>query len=337
MPVRDAAPWLADAIESLVDQTESDWELVAVDDGSTDESKELLAGYARADDRIRLMTTSPERRGLVAALNLGLEQARAPLLARMDADDVADRERLALQRAALDADEDLFAVSCRVRAFPEAAASAGMQRYLAWQNALVTPEEIARDRFVESPVLHPSLVFRRPILQATLGGWRERGWPEDWDLLLRALGMGLKIGRVEQVLLRWRLHPRQTTRTSDRYAADRLLAVRAHYLAAFLHATAGARPVWVLGAGPVGKTLTKQLASCGLVAAGLVDVDPRKIGGIVRDGDRAWSVIRMEDLWERSIRPFAVAAVGRPGGRARVRDLLVRHGWVELEDFVVAA
>jgi hypothetical protein len=95
--------------------------------------------------------------------------------------------------------------------------------------------------------------------------------------------------------------------------------------------------VWILGAGPVGKSLAKQLAHSGLVVAGLVDVDPRKIGGIVRDGDRSWSVTSMHELFAFSSRPFAIAAVGRPGGRKRIRALLARHGWIEMTDFVVAA
>jgi glycosyltransferase involved in cell wall biosynthesis len=75
MPVRDAAATLPTAVESILDQTETDWELVAVDDGSTDASARLLDAYARRDPRVRVLATGP--RGLVPALNLGLQAARA--------------------------------------------------------------------------------------------------------------------------------------------------------------------------------------------------------------------------------------------------------------------
>src|SRR5258708_40294261 len=95
LPVRDSLPTLADCLRSLTAQTLEDHEAVAVDDGSGDGSAELLEAYARTDPRLRVVRT--EARGLVPALNTALGEARAPLVARMDADDLAHRERLARQ------------------------------------------------------------------------------------------------------------------------------------------------------------------------------------------------------------------------------------------------
>lgn len=346
MPFRDADRWLDQAVGSILAQTEPDWELVAVDDGSRDAGASILAARARREPRIRTASTSPSRRGLVEALNLGLSLASAPLLARMDADDVAAPTRLQRQCAALDADPSLFAVACKVRAFPREALQDGMRRYIEWQNGLATPEQIARDRFVESPVLHPSTVMRTQQLRALLGGWRDAGWPEDWDLFLRALSAGCRIGRVDEVLVSWRLHDRQATRVDPRYGEGRLLACRAHHLAGELQArgvrggcahAADARALWLLGAGPVGKGLCKVLAGQGVVVDGLVDVDPRKIGGRVRHAGRSWPVISMDELFVARPRPFAISAVGRPGGREDVRALLAARGWREADDYVVAA
>jgi glycosyltransferase involved in cell wall biosynthesis len=340
MPVRDAGRWLGECLDSIVGQSESDWDLVAIDDGSRDDSRALLDARAGCDARIRVASTSPGRRGLVAALNAGLALARSPLLARMDADDVADPRRLERQCAALDADTSLFAAACKVDPFPDSQLGDGMRRYVDWQNGLLAPDQIARDRFVESPVLHPSTIMRTAALRDSLGGWRETGWPEDWDLFLRALAAGLRIGRVNEVLLAWRLHGRQATRVDPRYGEDRLMACRAHHLANELRQRSvgcAGRPLWILGAGPVGKSLCKLLAIEGVVPAGLVDVDPRKIGGRVRDGVRAWPVVSMDALFTASPRPYAISAVGRPGGRTDVRGLLSERGWRELEDYLVAA
>lgn len=335
MPVRDAAPWLPEALASLAAQTEESWELLAVDDGSRDGSRALLRRWAEKDARVRVLETVPERRGIVAALNAGLAAAAAPLLARMDADDVSHPQRLAMQAAVLARKPCLFGSCCRVQAFPTASVRDGMSRYLAWQNGLESSVDIARDRFVESPMLHPSIMVRTVPLRDRLGGWVDCGWPEDWDLFLRAFELGLAFERVGEVLVRWRLHPRQATRTDPRYSPDSLCAARAHFLARALRCDP--RPVWLLGAGPVGKTLAKALWNENVPVAGFAEIDRRKIGGRVHHAAYRWPVISMNDLFALEPRPRAVAAVGRAGARERIREELAARGWLEGGDFFAAA
>ncbi|MFN2425012.1 MAG: glycosyltransferase family 2 protein [Candidatus Binatia bacterium] len=338
MPVRNAQAWLHECVDSVLAQTEAAFELLAVDDGSTDASRAILEAYARDDARVRVLETSASSRGIVAALNLALAAARAPRLARMDADDRMHAERLARQAGALDADASLFGVASRAAAFPEEEVRDGMRAYVAWQNSLLTPEEIARDRFIESPVLHPSVMLRTKVVRDRLGGWRDCAGPEDWDFFLRAFEAGLRIGRVPASLLEWRVHAHQLTRTHSRYSEDSLLEARAGYLARYLAGVAATeRSIWVLGAGPVGKGLVKALARHGVNAHGLADVDPRKIGGVVRGGGRNWRVVAHSGLRVIVPRPFAVSAVSGADARARVRAELASWGWVEEADYVVAA
>lgn len=338
LPVRNAEPWLAESIDSVLAQSESCLELIAIDDGSSDASAAILDEYARRDRRVRVLSTSEGRRGIVEALNLALAAARAPYVARMDADDRMHPQRLAMQVAALDDDPELFGVCCRTRAFPEAALRDGMRAYLDWQNGLVASDELARDRFIESPILHPSVTLRSGLLRERLGGWRDAGWPEDWDLFLRAFEDGLRVCRLPEALLEWRLHAAQSTRTDRRYSEAALLAARAHFLARHLRRALGdGRVLWILGAGPVGKSLVKALAGEAIEVAGLVEVDPRKIGGVVRDGARRWPVVAHAGLREKQPRPFAISAVAGAAARARVRAELAGWGWSEGADFVVAA
>src|SRR5262245_52412910 len=131
MPVRDAAEWLAEAIASIRAQTFTDWELIAVDDGSRDATPAILAELRPPDARIHVLATSAADRGLVAALNCGLRVARGELVARMDADDIARPERLAAQIALLASDPSLTAVTSLVEAFPEQQLGEGMRRYVA--------------------------------------------------------------------------------------------------------------------------------------------------------------------------------------------------------------
>jgi glycosyltransferase involved in cell wall biosynthesis len=337
LPVRDAAPWLDEALDSLVAQTYADFEIVAVDDGSRDASREILARHAQRDRRLRCLETSRDDRGLVAALNLGLRAACGAYVARMDADDVALPERLGEQVGVLDADFRCTAVTCRVEGFPAEAVLEGMQRYIAWQNALAEPHEIRRERFVESPIVAPSLMIRTDFLRGVLGGWQDHGWPEDWDLVLRAFEAGATITRFPRVLHRWRQHEAQATRTDTRYGIDRLLRARAHYLARHLAHVARAREIWLFGAGPVGKALAEALAHEGMRVAGFAEVDRRKIGNRIRRAGHWWPVISMSEWLAGRTHRFAVAAVGRPGARARIREWLTASGAVEEGDFIAAA
>jgi len=337
LPVRDAAAWVRNAVESLLAQTQRSWELIAVDDGSRDASADLLSAAATSDDRIRVSATSAQHRGIVAALNLGLSEARAPLVARMDADDCMHRRRLELQKRALDDDPDLFASTCRVQAFPSWSLGEGMRRYLDWQNSLLEPEDLARERFIESPLLHPTAMMRTSELRERLGGWRDAGWPEDWDLFLRAFELGMRFRRVPRCLYRWRLHARQATRCDVRYDESAFRRARAHYLARHVLAHAGGRETWILGAGPVGKKLGKALAREGVELGGFADIDERKIGGQVRDGSKHWPVIDAGVLEAMRSRVVAIASVGQRGARDQIRSRLRAWGWSEGEDFLTAA
>jgi glycosyltransferase involved in cell wall biosynthesis len=152
LPVRDACETLQACLASLRAQTLADHEVVAVDDGSSDGSGALLEAAARDDDRLRVVRTPAL--GLAAALNTALDRARAALVARMDADDVAHPERLGRQAARLRADRETAILGCRVRLSGGEGRSAGMQRYVAWQNALLDHDAIVRDLWVESPLVH---------------------------------------------------------------------------------------------------------------------------------------------------------------------------------------
>ncbi len=182
LPYRDAEATLGACLDSIADQSLDAWELVAVDDHSQDGSADLVARRADADSRIRPM--SNPGRGLVDALNAGLAAARSDLVARMDADDLMDPRRLALQTEALIADPELAVLGTRVRLFPEHLVQAGYREYVRWQNACLTPRDMADEMFVESPLAHPSVCFRRSVVQAA-GGYLDGDFPEDYELWLR--------------------------------------------------------------------------------------------------------------------------------------------------------
>ena len=197
LPVRDEEPFLGECLESLSAQTLPDFEVIAVDDGSTDATPGILEAHARADSRFRVLRQEPA--GMVAASERARAEARAPLLARMDADDVALPERLELQVAAIE-EEGLAAVGGRVEYFPEP--TDGLRAYADWLNSLVTVEAALRDLWVECPLPGPGLTAR-----AELVSYRDHGWPEDYDLILRIWEAGGSFRNVDALVHRWRDHP----------------------------------------------------------------------------------------------------------------------------------
>jgi glycosyltransferase involved in cell wall biosynthesis len=308
--VRDAAPTLPECLASLREQSLADHEVVAVDDGSRDASASLLAEAARRDSRLRVLRTPA--RGLVAALNLAAGVARAPLLARMDADDVAVRDRLLRQARRLEEDDHTDVLGCRVRLRGEVAGgNAGMRAYVRWLNELLVHEAIVRDLLVESPLAHPSVMLRADALRA-LGGYRDFDGPEDYDLWLRAHRAGLRFAKLPEVLLEWRDGPARLTRRDPRYAHGRFRALK---LDALERTALRARPeVVVWGAGPLGKAWARDLRSRGHRLAAFVEVDPRKIGQTLQ----GTPVVAVGGA-ARFPRSLHLAAVGRAGARARIR------------------
>jgi glycosyltransferase involved in cell wall biosynthesis len=325
LPVRDALSTLGACLDSLAAQTLHDHEVVAVDDGSEDGSAEILKDRSRRDPRVRLLLGA--RLGLVSALNTALAAARAPLVARMDADDECSPQRLALQKARLDADATTDVLGCRVRL--AGAGSEGLQAYVDWQNGLLDHDAIARDRFVESPLVHPSVMMRKEALRS-LGGWRDFDGPEDYDLWLRAFEAGHRFAKLEDVVLSWRDSPRRLTRTDPRYAPGCFQALKLEALRR--GPLAGGREVVLWGAGRVGKSWARALRGAGHEVVAFVEVDPRKIGTTL--GDAPVVDVAAAGAWRG---PLHLAAVGQKGARARIREEAARRGLEEGRDLVAVA
>jgi glycosyltransferase involved in cell wall biosynthesis len=327
MPCYNAAETLSAALDSLARQTLADFELIAVDDGSTDGTLEILQDWAVGDRRLNLI--SQDHGGIVKALNVGLEACRAVYIARMDADDLAHPERLARQVAFLEQHPETALVGCRVRGYPPENVRGGFSIYLEWQNSLLTDEDICREIFVESPLAHPSVLVRREWLMR-VGGYQEHGWPEDYDLWLRLYLAGAGFAKLPEVLLDWREHDERLTRQDSRYSLENFLRVKAHYLVR--GPLLGREAVLLWGAGMMGRRLSKHLLRQGAPLSAFVDIDPHKIGR-TRRGLPILSPDDLPDWWGNSPEPVVLAAVGARGARQLIRQQLIRFGLQEGRDW----
>ncbi len=327
IPVHNAATTLPETLDSLRAQSLPDFEVVAVNDGSSDETGAILQACAAEDPRVRPIDLP--RVGLIEALNHGLSACQGQFVARMDGDDLAHPRRLELQAERLRAQPGLSVISCLVETFPPNTVTEGFRRYVAWLNAVTTPVEIVREIFIESPLPHPSVMLRRTELLA-LGGYQDRGWAEDYDLWLRYYMVGKRMEKVTETLLRWRDHPVRATRTDSRYSVENFLRAKAHYL--MRGPLRGRDAVIVWGAGQMGRRLSKHLIRAGAPLLAFLDVDTNKIGHALR-GRPVHSVNELPALWQQHTRPLLLAAVGSRGARALIRTQMKGWGFVETEDF----
>lgn len=331
MPCYNAAHTLPEALDSLARQTLADFEVVAVDDGSTDETPVILKAWAGRDERVCVLTGPHE--GILPALNAGLVACRAPLVARMDADDRSHPERLECQAAYLEMHPDTAVLGCLVKGFPAGQVREGLRIYLEWQNSLLTHEDICREMFVESPLAHPSIMFRREWVER-VGGYQEHGWAEDYDLWLRLYLAGAGFAKLPQVLLEWREVPERLTRTDSRYSLENFLRAKAYYL--MRGPLKGRQAVFIWGAGMIGRRLSRHLLREGCPIVAFVDIDPRKIGS-TRHGLPILSPEALPAWWGRYQTPVLLAAVGARGARRLIRQHLSAMGLREGQDWWGAA
>lgn len=328
LPFRDAADTITEAIASIESQTFGEFEAIVVDDGSSDGSRSHVEAWSERDARVRVVEGAGK--GIVDALRRAVEAASAPVLARMDADDVACPGRLEAQYALLMDRPELAGCGTRVALFPESSIGSGYARYEVWINAIQSPDDVEVQALIECPIAHPTLMLRRSVL-AAVGGYRDMGWPEDYDLVLRMLAARARLANAGgPPLLHWRVQPGRLSLRASEYSPAAFRRCKVHFMArAFLPRD---RPLVVWGAGKVGKPLARECIRQGLSVAAFVDLDPRKIGQIIHDAP-VLSPGEFAAGSRTEPRPFVVAAVGSPGVREEIRKALVQCEMEELSDF----
>jgi hypothetical protein len=219
-------------------------------------------------------------------------------------------------------------VGSHVRSFPRSGLQDGRRRYEAWLNGLRDADAIRRDAFVECPVAHPTLMIRTRWLRDL--GYRSRGWPEDYDLVLRLLARDVEIGVVPRRLLGWRDSAGRLSRTAPEYETLRFTACKAAHLASGL--LAGDREYVLWGYGSTGRTLRRALLAHDRSPSHIVELHPGRIGQRIHGAP----VVAPDALPALARRPIVVSVAGVVA-RTRIRAALADMGFREGVDFVCAA
>lgn len=322
LPARDAEATVDACLRSIARQSAKEFECLVVDDGSTDGTTSIVRMHSQRDRRFRLLELP--RLGLVAALQHGLAACAAPLVARMDADDLMHRDRIALQQEAMARDPSLAGVGCHARAFPSRSFGCGTRAYMDWLRSIRGEDDVVRERFVESPLLHPTWMLRTAV--AREHGYRDEPWAEDYDLLLRMLGKGERLSVVPRTLHGWRRGPACATATDPRYGEERRAELKAARLCEGPLASSARYVLW--GHGSTGRRLRRALERLGRSPVAIVELDPRKIG----QRHHGAEVIEPRGITRHEGVPILVC-VANLAPRAAARRRVAALGKVELRDF----
>jgi len=322
MPVHNAGKYLQKAVNSIITQTYKNIELIIINDHSTDNALNLLN---KTDARIRMLENPGK--GIVDALNHGINNANLDFIARMDADDIALPNRLEIQLGYLLAHPNIDICGSQIELFSDSKKiEGGYQHYQSWINALTSPEQIAKSIFIESPIPHPTVMMhKRHWLE--LGGYQDSPWPEDYDLWLRAHSKGLHFGKPTGVLLRWRDHDSRLSRTSDRYNKKAFFAAKAYYITKNF----SDRCYRIWGSGPTGALLHDQLEKNSGKIIDFIDVASKRIGNTKRHKP-------IVDAYKlEKTNALILIAVSARGAREDIRTFLNQNHFVEGRHYLCAA
>ena len=322
LPFKNAYAFIERAINSILDQTFEDFELVLIDDNSEDNSRQLIENIK--DKRLRLIKNT--RSGLVSALHTGIAHASGEFIARMDADDLAMPDRLEKQLEHLRKKPENYVSSCRVKyknIVDDGFSSSGYQLYVDWLNKLITPQDHYINRFVDAPVAHPTLFCRKSVFE-NYGTYLDEDHPEDFELWLRWMANGVKFEKLEDVLLEWTDHEERLSRVHKNYDREKFFQLKAKYFSREW-SKIKAQNLWIIGYGKEVIKRSAYLSDFNLKIAGYVDVSPRPAA--------QRRVISYADI-DSGASNFYLVYVSDRLGKKLIKNFFDQHGMLPAIDYL---
>lgn len=324
LPVYNAAPFIKECLLSIQNQTFTEFETVIVDDGSSDETIDLITKLVSKDHRFKRFGFS-ENRGIVAALNYGLEKCSGKWIARMDADDIMHPDRLSKQLSFMNRHPDIDIQGAQVELIrDDASITEGQHNYINWGNQLTRDLEIKQEIFAESPIIHPTFFISKSYY-LKLSGYQDNPWVEDYDFLLRAFNQGAKFGKIPEKLLIKRDHPQRVVRNDIRCKRKAMFAIKAHYFKKCGWFNPD-KKIMIIGTGAVGKMLATALRKEKIRVDGFINNDHFNKKGTFK-GLPVHFLNEANDrqFFSEQKNTFFISAVGVPAGKKKVHQLLEQY------------
>ena len=311
MPVKNAQPFLTECLKSILAQDTPHWELIAVDDHSTDGSKCVLEHYASLDQRISVLRNRGA--GIIDALATAMDHSSGQLITRMDADDLMSPHKIRLMSGELISKGTGHLVIGLVKYFSDDVLGRGYQQYESWLNRLTSSganyEDIYRECTIPSPCW---MTFKEDLLH--IGGFSVLQYPEDYDLAFQFKYSGLTLIAITEILHYWRDYTSRTSRTDPHYADNRFTTLKVGH---FLHRErVNELPLALWGAGRRGKLIAKELINKGASFHWLTN-NTKKIGHNIY----GVNIETAQDLFQMPSSQVITAIASKEGHQDRINKM----------------
>lgn len=272
LPVRNAGPYLIDCLDSISQQTESNWELIAINDHSTDNSFQILQQFDSKDHRIKALQNVGK--GIIPALRLALSEASGTLITRMDADDIMPHNKLKTLKDQLLKKGSGHLSTGAVQYFSAQQLGKGYQQYETWLNNNLASGKAYQAIYKECVIPSPCwMVYKSDLIDC--GAFDSNRYPEDYDLCFRFYKQQLQPIYSDQILHHWRDHSDRSSRTDPNYSDNRFLELKVHHFLTIDHQPD--RPLIIWGAGKKGKK-TAALLQAAQIPFHWITNNTKKIG-----------------------------------------------------------
>lgn len=271
-PFKNVSNYIEECLTSIINQSYNNWELVIIDDHSTDNSFDIVEDLAKSDSRIKLFKN--DGAGIIKALRKAFKESSGDYITRMDSDDIMSKNKLEIMVSQLEEYGKQHVALGLVQYFSAIGISNGYAKYEAWLNGLTKKGKNYSEIYKECVIASPCWMLHREDLLAC-DGFNPNRYPEDYDLTFRFYEHDYKCLPSNQLLHYWRDYSTRTSRTHEHYAQNYFLDIKLHYFLKLDHNTS--RPVTIWGAGFKGKTIAKRLVEKGISFHWICD-NEKKIG-----------------------------------------------------------
>lgn len=321
-PFKNSERYIGDCLDSIINQTYSNWELIIVDDGSKDNSYDIVKSYATKDSRIKLMKNPGS--GIIEALRHAYNHSLGDMVTRMDSDDIMSDNKLEVLSGDLQRYGKGHVAVGQVRYFAEDGVGPGYKSYENWLNTLTSKGNNYSEIYKECVIPSPCWMMYREDLDK-VNAFNPNDYPEDYDLTFRCYEHNMKCIPCGQVIHYWRDYPTRTSRTHEHYAMNYFLDIKLEY---FLKLDFDStRPLAIWGAGYKGKQIAKKLVTNNIDFHWICD-NPKKIGKNIYGK----TLVEFSYLSKLNS-PQSIITVANADAQTEIRLYLAKHNMSPMNDY----
>lgn len=277
IPFKNTQEFLVECLDSVINQTYTNWELLIIDDNSTDKSYNLVEEYSNKDKRIKLFKNNGS--GIINALKLAFSKSKGEYITRMDSDDIMADIKLETLLNNLQQHGKNHIATGLVSYFSAEGISDGYKKYEHWLNHLTINGNNYSEIYKECVIPSPCWMISRENLVA-IDAFNPTRYPEDYDLTFRFYEAKYKVISCDTILHHWRDYGTRASRTDANYAENSFIDIKLHYFLKLDYNNS--RPLVIWGAGHKGKTIAKKLIALNIPFQWICD-NPKKIGKHIYD------------------------------------------------------